>query len=116
MKGKIRHLEGITYDLRDAEQKKAHLRHYQRIYHRDWDEKNKDKIKQYNAKYFQSHKEQINEKRRELYETLTDEQKAKIKEYNRHYQYIRYNTDKEFAERQKQKVSDYYYRKCGYNV
>ena len=103
MKGKIRELEGITYDIADAEQKKAYYRHYHRIYKRNLYKTHKEVIQAYYKKYIENNREKVNEYNRLWYANKTEEQKNIIREKQRTYAKNKYANDAEYN--QKKNVS-----------
>lgn len=111
MKGKIRELEGITYDIADAEQKKVYYRHYHRIYKRNRYKTHKEVFQAYNKKYIEKNREKVNEYYRNRYAKKTEEQKNIMREKQRTYAKEKYNNNVEYREKHKQSALANYYRK-----
>jgi hypothetical protein len=113
MKGEIRELEGITYDTNDAEQKKAYLRHYHRLYRRNRYKTHKEDFLAYNRNYVEKNREKVNAYYRNQYAKKTEEQKDVVREKQRIYAKEKYKNDVEYREKQKQNTLANYYRKRG---
>jgi hypothetical protein len=113
MKGKIRELEGITYDIGDAEQKKAYYRHYHRIYKRNLYKTHKEVFKAYHKKYIENNREKVNEYHRLRYANKTEEQKNIIRKKQRAFAKNKYANDAEYREKHKQDALANYYKKKG---
>jgi hypothetical protein len=111
MKGKIRELEGITYDISDAEQKKAYYRHYHRIYKRNRYKTHREEVVAYNRKYVEKNREKVNEYHRKCYAKKPEEVKNIMRKKQRIYAKDKYNNDLEYREKHKQAALANYYRK-----
>lgn len=113
MRQYIKELEGITYDTKDNEQKKAYLKHYGRI----WRQNNKDKVKITFRKYLEKNRERLNECRKMLYANLPEEERKKRREQQRVQANERYATDAEYRERKrKYSLARYYAKKIENNT
>jgi translation initiation factor IF-2 len=111
MKGKIRELEGITYDTSDAEQKKAYSRHYHRLYKRNQYKTHKEVVHAYNKNYVAKNREKVNAYYRDRYANLSQEQKQLTRETNRIFANNKYKNDAEYREKHKQATLARYYKK-----
>lgn len=111
MKGKIRELEGITYDTNDAEQKKAYLRHYHRLYRRNMYKTHKEDFLAYNRNYVANNREKVNAYYRNKYANQSEEQKQVIRERNRIFAKNKYHNNAEFRDQKKQASLANYYKK-----
>ena len=113
MKGKIRELEGITYDTSDAEQKKEYIRHYHRLYKRNQYKTHKEDILAYNRNYVAKNREKVNAYYRNLYANQSEEQKQIIRERNRIFAKNKYHNNAEFRAKKKQaSLANYYNKKA----
>jgi hypothetical protein len=113
MKGKIRELEGITYDTNDAEQKKAYLRHYHRLWRRNRYKTHKEGFLAYNRNYVEKNREKVNAYYRNQYAKKTEEQKNVVREKQRIYAKNKYHSNAEFRSKKKQTSLANYYKKRG---
>lgn len=95
---------GISYDLKDPEQKRA----YHSAYHRIWREANKDRLNAYQQQYRKQHPEKRNMYQKTYQSKITDEQKQQRREKNTLYARQRYQTDAEFRERKASKCVERY--------
>jgi len=73
---------------------------------KEWKEKNKEKIKEYNKQYRENNKEQILEQKQEYYQNNKETQKKKVKEhYQKNKEKIKKRV-KEYRENNKDKIKE----------
>lgn len=112
MKGSIREIDGITYDISDPNEKKEYHKHYQRNYKREYIKKDPEKRRDYAREYYHKNKERMAEQnKRWCAENRTKEQKDMARLKSAIGNYIKYNYNTEYREEKKEYILKTYHIK-----